>query len=77
MERGSLTIWFDDEFLQSHWQPVPTGKRGAPFRDSDEAIRALLGLKAVLDRPYRRVEGPGRLDRPAPGVGRCRFPIIA
>jgi hypothetical protein len=23
-----LTIWFDEEFLQSHWRPAPTGKRG-------------------------------------------------
>lgn len=23
VERGSLTIWFDDEFLQSHWRPGP------------------------------------------------------
>jgi hypothetical protein len=53
VERGSLTIWFDEEFLQSHWRPEPTGKRGAPFRYSDEAIQALLGLKAVFDLPYR------------------------
>jgi len=57
VERGSLTIWFDEEFLQSHWRPEPTGKRGAPFRYSDEAIQALLGLKAVFDLPYRMVEG--------------------
>ena len=52
-----MTIGFDDEFLQSHWRPAPTGKRGAPFRYSDEAIQALLGLKAVFDLPYRMVEG--------------------
>ena len=57
VERGRLTIWFDEEFLQSHWRPAPTGKRGAPFRYSDEAIQALLGLKAVFDLPYRMVEG--------------------
>ena len=57
VERGSLTLWFDEAFLQSHWQPAPTGKRGAPFRYSDEAMQALLGLKAVFDLPYRLVEG--------------------
>lgn len=57
VERGRLTLWFDEAFLQSHWRPAPTGKRGAPFRYSDEAIQALLGLKAVFNLPYRRVAG--------------------
>jgi hypothetical protein len=52
-----LTIWFDRGFFPDRWRPAPTGKRGAPFRYSDEAIQALLGLKAVLDLPYRMVEG--------------------
>lgn len=57
VERGRLTLWFDEAFLQSHWRPAPTGKRGAPFRYSDEAIQALLGLKAVFNLPYRMVAG--------------------
>jgi hypothetical protein len=57
VQRGSLTIWFDEVFLQEHWRPAPTGKRGAPFRYSDVAIQALLALKAVFDLPYRMVEG--------------------
>lgn len=57
VRRGSLTIWFDEAFLQDRWRPVPTGKRGAPFQYSDTAIPALLTLKAVFDLPYRRVEG--------------------
>lgn len=57
VQRGSLTIWFDDEFLREHWRPAPTGKRGAPFRYSDMAIQALLVLKAVFDLPFRMVEG--------------------
>lgn len=57
MRRGSLTIGFDEAFLQAHWRPAPTGKRGAPFQYSDTAIQALLMLKAVFDLPYRMVEG--------------------
>ena len=79
VERGSLTIWFDEEFLQSHWRPVPTGKRGAPFCYSDQAIQALLGLKAVFDLPYRMVEGLAGsivqllgLALPIPDHLRCR-----
>lgn len=57
VQRGSLTIWFDEEFLREHWRPAPTGRRGAPFQYSDIAIQALLTLKAVFDLPYRMVEG--------------------
>src|SRR5512144_3013484 len=57
VRRGSLTLWFDDVFLNERWRPAPTGRRGAPFRYSDAAIQALLILKAGFDLPYRRVEG--------------------
>lgn len=57
VQRGSLTIWFDEEFLREHWRPAPTGRRGAPFQYSDIALQALLTLKAVFALPYRRVEG--------------------
>jgi hypothetical protein len=57
VRRGSLTLWFDDVFLNERWRPAPTGRRGAPFRYSDTAIQALLILKAVFDLPYRMVEG--------------------
>jgi hypothetical protein len=68
VQRGSLTIWFDDEFLSEHWRPAPTGKLGAPFRYSDVAIQALLALKAVFDLPFRMVEGlAGSIVR-LPGV---------
>ena len=32
VRRGSLTLWFDDVFLNERWRPAPTGRRGAPFR---------------------------------------------
>lgn len=57
VQRGNLTIWFDEMFLRERWRPAPTGQRGAPFRYSDAAIQALLTLKAVFDLPYRMVEG--------------------
>ena len=57
VQRGRLTIWFDEAFLRERWRPVPTGKRGAPFSYSDIAIQALLTLKAVFGLPYRMVEG--------------------
>lgn len=41
VHRGSLTIWFDEAFLQDRWWPAPTGKRGAPFQYADTALQAL------------------------------------
>jgi len=60
-ERGSIAVWFDEEFLREHWRPAPSGRRGAPFEYSDLAIQALLTLKAVFHLPYRALEGFGRL----------------
>jgi hypothetical protein len=71
--RGKLTLWFADDVLRHHWQPAPTGRRGAPCRDSDVAIQTVLTLKVLFPLPYRRGEGFGRsrvtllgVDRPIP-----------
>lgn len=60
VERGSLTVWFDEEFVREHWRPKANGKRGAPFLYSDLAIQVLLMLKGVFHLPYRALEGFAR-----------------
>lgn len=60
VQRGSLTVWFDEDFLRNHWTPPGTGQRGAPRLYSDAAIQALLMLKAVFGLPYRALEGFAR-----------------
>ena len=57
VRRGSLDIWFDEEFVREHWRPSASGKRGAPFLYSDLAIQVPLTLKAVFSLPYRALEG--------------------
>ncbi|BCU07708.1 transposase [Allochromatium tepidum] len=61
--RGDITFWFDQEAIEQHWTPEPTGKRGAPWRYSDWAIQMLLVLKQVFHVPYRATVpasgGPG------------------
>ena len=32
VQRGSLTIWFDEGFLREHWRPAPTGRGSSPSR---------------------------------------------
>ena len=60
VQRGSLTVWFEEEFLRSHWRAEPTGKRGAPMKYSDLAIQVLLTLKATFSLTYRALEGFSR-----------------
>ena len=60
MARGDIKFWFDQEAIVQRWTPEPTGKRGAPWRDSDWSIRTLLVLKQVFHLPYRSLEGFGR-----------------
>lgn len=60
VNRGSLTVWFEEEHVRNNWKPAPTGKRGAPIEYSDTAIQTLLMLKAVFHLPYRALEGFAR-----------------
>ena len=77
VQRGSLTVWFDDELPRGHWRAARNGKRGAPFTYPDAAIQTLLALKAVFHLPCRAVEGSARslvglmgLDLPVPDHAR-------
>lgn len=58
VKRGSITLWIDEEVL-AHWHPEPAEKRrrGGQVQYSDQAIEALLMLKAVYGLPYRQTMG--------------------
>ena len=60
VNRGNVTVWFDQEYLENNWVAKSTGKRGAPKLYSDEAIQVMLTLKAVFKLPFRALEGFGR-----------------
>ena len=60
VERGSLTVWFNRDFVEADWRPTPNGKRGAPFKYSDAAIQTLLMVKMVFGLTYRSLEGFAR-----------------
>jgi hypothetical protein len=60
VQRGNITLWFDEEFLRENWPGIATGKRGKPFKYSDAAIQTLLVLKAVFGLPFRTLEGFSR-----------------
>lgn len=59
MQRGSLTLWIDDE-MRRQWHYAGPTQRGAQFTYSDLAIEALLSLKEVFHLSNRATEGLGR-----------------
>lgn len=56
VNRGSLTIWFDEATIKEGWTPPPVG-RGKPGQYSELAIQTCLTLKTLFRLPYRATEG--------------------
>lgn len=58
VNRGHLTLWFDEESIH-HWyqQPTAKGRRGRPTTYSDVAITCMLTLKMVFRLPLRAAQG--------------------
>ena len=54
--RYRLTIYMTEEVLSS-WYAPPTGRRGAPRRYSDLAIKFVLTIRALLNLPLRGCQG--------------------
>jgi hypothetical protein len=59
VERGSVTLWVDQESLRA-WQYQGPPQRGAQFRYSDTAIQCVLTLRSVYHLPLRATEGFAR-----------------
>lgn len=60
MRRGDITLWLDEEAIES-WQHANVEvRRGRPFIYSDTAIECLLTLRELFRLPYRQTEGLGR-----------------
>lgn len=56
INRGSLTIWFED--TSSKWKEKKrTGKKGRPRTYSDDAILCALMVRAVYHLPLRGLQG--------------------
>lgn len=57
VNRGRITLWFDEESIENWFSSEPTGKRGRPFQYSDSAIACLLMIRAVLKLDFRKLQG--------------------
>lgn len=56
-QRGSLSIWFDQDALKSWLNHSRSGKPGRPGSYSDVCIQTMLVLKAVYHLPQRATQG--------------------
>ena len=56
-QRGSLTIWFDEDALKSWLNHSRSGKPGRPRSYADACIKTMLVLKAVYHLPQRATQG--------------------
>jgi hypothetical protein len=57
VNRGNLTIWFDEASIAEKWTPPRPLGRGKPGLYSDVAIQTCLTLKCLFRLPYRATEG--------------------
>jgi hypothetical protein len=57
VDRGSITLWFDEEVIKTWHQTEKTGRRGRPQEYNDVVIRCGLTLKALFHLPFRGTEG--------------------
>ncbi len=57
VQRGSLTLWLNQDVLQNWHNQERTGKRGKPRFYSEQAILCALRLREVYRLPLRATEG--------------------
>ena len=57
VNRGSLTIWFDEKGLTAWRNHAKTGKKGHPQNYTDTAILAMATLQEIYHLPLRQTEG--------------------
>ena len=55
--RGSLTLWFDEEAVNSWLNHEKSGGRGKPRIYADACVLCMLTLKAVYQLPQRATQG--------------------
>jgi DDE family transposase len=55
--RGSLTLWFDEQAIESWLNQHKSGKPGRPLVYASVALHCMLMLKAVYHLPQRATQG--------------------
>ena len=60
VNRGDITVWFNEDAVESWEHLNDSTKVGRPFTYSDTAIECLLTIRELFKLPYRQTEGFGR-----------------
>ena len=57
IQRGSITLWFSNEYIEK-WRPSSlSGKKGRPNFYSDDAILCCLMIRTIYHLPLRSLQG--------------------
>jgi len=57
IQRGSITVWFDEKAIKNWFSSSHTCRAGRPATYSDEAILMMLILREVYKRSLRNLQG--------------------
>lgn len=57
INRGNLTVWFDDDAVAAWHNTKPTGRKGRTPIFSDSAIETALVLRSLFHLPLRQTQG--------------------
>lgn len=57
VDRGRITLWFDEKSIGNWFSSEPSGKKGRPFCYSDSAISCLLLIRSVFKLDFRKLQG--------------------
>ena len=57
VQRGSLTIWLEEETLKNWYANVSVPKRGRPWKYSAVAIECVLSIQTFFKVPLRAAQG--------------------
>ena len=57
VNRGRITLWFDEESINSWFSTTLSGKKGRPCTYSDSAMTCLLLIRSVFKLDFRKLQG--------------------
>ena len=57
VNRGRITLWFDEESTDAWFATRKTGKRGRPYLYSELAMTCLLLIRSVFKLDFRKLQG--------------------
>lgn len=57
INRGNITLWFDEAVINAWYSAVKNGERGRDFTYSDVAIECILSFRSMFGLALRQTQG--------------------